>query len=205
LNYVALSHRTVLARACIALALFCATAWPASSVIAESGLPQDPSPSSPTALGSGPDAILQPAEADGGQAGRLTVYLPAIRRPESAEEALLAAINRTRAARGCAALAADAKLAHAAQVHSQDMADHHLLTHDGSDGSDLSDRVLREGYVYAYVGEAIAYWEGVSPDEVLDLWLASQGHEHILLNCTAEEGGAAYVEGYWTMVVASEL
>lgn len=210
MSYIALFRRTVLGRACIVLALLCATVWPDSSVLAESGLPQDPSPSSPTALGSGPDAILQPAEAqpaeiDGGQAGRLTVYLPAIRRPESPPEALLAAINRTRAAHGCTELAVDAKLTHAAEVHSQDMADHDVLTHDGSDGSHLTDRVLREGYEYAYVGEAIAYWAEGQPDAVLGLWLASQGHERILLNCTAEEGGAAYVEGYWTLVVASEL
>lgn len=206
--YFALSRRTALARACIVLALLCAMAWPASSTLAQTGLPQHPSPSSPTALGSGPDVILQPAaeaEGEAGQADRLTVYLPAIRRPETPAEALLAAINRTRTAHGCAALAFDAKLMRAAEIHSQDMADHDVLTHDGSDGSDLSERVLREGYVYAYVGEAIAFWKEASPGKVLELWLASQGHERILLNCNAEEGGAAFVEGYWTVVVASEL
>lgn len=207
MTHTAHTHRTALARACIVLALFCATLWPGSSAMAETREPQAPFPSSPTALGSGPDALLQPAEAEegAGQEAILHLYLPAIRRPETPAEAMLAAINRTRTAHGCAALAANAKLTHAAQGHSQDMADHHLLSHDGTDGSTLGDRVLREGYVYAYIGEAIARWDGVSPAEVLGLWLDSGGHERIILNCMAKDGGVGLVEGYWTVVVGSEL
>ena len=208
MSYIAPFHRARLTRAFAVLAVLCAALWMSSAALASAHPPPaDQSQSTPGVIGSGPEAIAQAADANlaAGPDAMLHVYLPAIRQPASPVDALLAAINGIRAAQGCPPLASNAKLAHAAQVHSQDMADHGFFSHQGSDGSWPHERVLREGYSYAYIGETIARSSAVQAEDVLNMWLNSPGHERIILNCTAEDAGVGYSDEYWTLVLANSF
>jgi uncharacterized protein YkwD len=113
---------------------------------------------------------------------------------------LLAAHNRERAKEKFEPLTLSNKLTKAAAEHAQDMAKHQKLEHKGSDGSNVADRVKRQGYVLVKVGENIACGQS-TVDEVMTSWMTSPGHRaNILANYT--QMGAAHVEDadgniYW--------
>lgn len=90
----------------------------------------------------------------------------------------------------------------AAQNHSQDQADHRVMSHTGSDGSTLSNRVARAGYAgWTRIAENVAagYTSVVA---VMDAWMNSAGHRaNILSNISAlGVGQARGADGriYWT-------
>ena len=62
---------------------------------------------------------------------------------------LLSLVNNARAQAGLPALCFNTKLARAAQAHSQDQANHHQMTHTGSDGSTTGTRATRAGYAWS--------------------------------------------------------
>ncbi|TWH68823.1 CAP domain-containing protein [Micromonospora olivasterospora] len=109
-------------------------------------------------------------------------------------------VNAERAKAGCAALKIDDKLMTAAQRHSQDQADHRKMSHDGSDGSDVGDRLDRVGYTWRAYGENVA-WNQRTPAAVMDAWMNSPGHRANLLNCSFTEIGVGVATSngpYWT-------
>ena len=67
------------------------------------------------------------------------------------------------------------KLNDAADEHARDMAKRKFFEHEGSDGSQPRDRVLRAGYHSQLTGENIALGPE-SAEEVVAGWLASPGH-----------------------------
>lgn len=113
---------------------------------------------------------------------------------------LLAAHNRERKENQRKPLKLSAKLCAAARIHASDMAKHKKLSHTGTDGSNVVDRVKRVGYVYVRAGENVANGQE-SVDEVMKTWMNSPGHRaNILADYT--EMGAARVEddagaNYW--------
>ncbi|GAB3082542.1 CAP domain-containing protein [Micromonospora schwarzwaldensis] len=109
-------------------------------------------------------------------------------------------VNQERAKAGCKALGVDSKLTLAAQRHSQDQADHKTMTHDGSDGSDVGQRLDRAGYAWRAYGENVA-WNQQSPAAVMDAWMNSPGHRANILNCSFTEIGVGVARSngpYWT-------
>ncbi|MFG3601868.1 CAP domain-containing protein [Micromonospora chersina] len=109
-------------------------------------------------------------------------------------------VNQERAKAGCKALTIDDKLMLAAQRHSQDQADHKTMSHDGSDGSDVGDRLDRVGYAWRSYGENVA-WNQQSPAAVMDAWMNSPGHRANILNCSFTEIGVGVARSngpYWT-------
>ncbi|MEU4368630.1 CAP domain-containing protein [Micromonospora chersina] len=109
-------------------------------------------------------------------------------------------VNQERAKAGCKALTVDDKLTLAAQRHSQDQADHKTMSHDGSDGSDVGDRLDRVGYAWRSYGENVA-WNQQSPAAVMDAWMNSPGHRANILNCSFTEIGVGVARSngpYWT-------
>ena len=72
-------------------------------------------------------------------------------------------------------LGASRKLDDAALRHARDMARRKFFDHEGADGSQPKNRVLRAGYESRLTGENIAYGP-VSAEEVVTGWLASPGH-----------------------------
>jgi len=72
-------------------------------------------------------------------------------------------------------LSASAKLNDAAAGHARDMAKKNYFEHQGSDGSEPRDRVMRAGYKSRLTGENIALGPE-SAEEVVAGWLDSPGH-----------------------------
>jgi len=82
----------------------------------------------------------------------------------------------------------------AAQKHSQDNAQMGDLTHTGSDGSRVSDRVSREGYDYSSVRENIA-WGYSSARSVVMGWMCSDGHRRNIMSCDVSDIGVGIAQG----------
>ena len=84
-------------------------------------------------------------------------------------------INRIRGTNNASALSYDAKLAHAAQRHANDMVRNGFFDHKGSNGSSVGQRVTAVGYTWSMVGENIAQGQS-SALEALRGWTNSPGH-----------------------------
>ena len=78
-------------------------------------------------------------------------------------------------------------LSEAAKAHALDMSQHQFFSHSGSDGSNVGTRTTRAGYLWASVGENLAYGSlGVySEAEIVAGWLKSPGHCQNIMNAQA--------------------
>jgi len=161
------------------------TATPAASTPAASASPS----STAQATSSGSDADASADSADSGPTDRVLVL-----------------VNTEREKAGCTALTENAKLTKAAQDHSQDMADHTNMSHTGSDGSSMSDRLARVGYSFSSAGENVAAGY-TTPESVMAGWMASAGHKANILNCGFKEIGIGLAQpgNYWTQDFGSAL
>lgn len=115
----------------------------------------------------------------------------ACRQPEGAArmaDATLAAINAERSQRGMAPLAPDPRLSDAALAHACDSAARNRMGHQGSDGSDLGDRVQRHGYRYRAIAENVAAGYP-DPAAVVQGWMNSSGHRRNILTRNARDMG----------------
>jgi uncharacterized protein YkwD len=113
-------------------------------------------------------------------------------------------VNAERAAAGVAPLAVDTRLAAAAQAHSDDQAATLTMSHTGSNGSTLADRINAAGYPWITIGENVAAGQPTAA-AVVAAWMGSTGHRANILNASyAHLGvGVAYATGgygiYWTL------
>ena len=94
----------------------------------------------------------------------------------------------------------------AARRHSQDMARHDFLDHEGSDGGRFWDRTEQAGYPGVARGENVAGGYP-TPEEVVQGWLDSDGHCLVLMLPETNEVGVGYAFNsetryghFWTMV-----
>lgn len=131
------------------------------------------------------------------------------------DRAMLDAVNIARASsRSCGgqryaaapALKWSCPLATAASRHSRDMATHDFMSHIGSDGLKLGDRVSAVGYSWSAIGENVAAGQR-SVDTVMQSWLQSPGHCANIMNPAYRDLGAAFAASgnsryspYWTQV-----
>ncbi|WP_229399401.1 CAP domain-containing protein [Micromonospora okii] len=109
-------------------------------------------------------------------------------------------VNAERAKAGCGALKINDKLMKAAQAHSQDQADNRKMSHTGSDGSDVGERLDRVGYAWRAYGENVA-WNQQTPAAVMNAWMNSSGHRANILNCSFTQIGVGVATSngpYWT-------
>jgi uncharacterized protein YkwD len=116
---------------------------------------------------------------------------------------VLRLVNVERARAKCPAVRPDAKLATAALLHSDDMADRRYLNHNSPEGVDPWQRARAAGYP-APTGEniAIGYPNAAA---VMAGWLTSTGHRATIVNCRARAlgvGVARNTDGtpYWTQL-----
>lgn len=123
---------------------------------------------------------------------------------------MLAAVNQARSvARSCGQMSYDATgklhwsclLQEAAISHTQDMAKHGFFAHQGSDGSNFAQRILRTGYPARVVGENLA--EGYTTvADVMVGWLNSSEHCSTLMTPEFTEFGLGHMVtdnwDYWT-------
>jgi uncharacterized protein YkwD len=120
----------------------------------------------------------------------------AIAQPEalhtmSLTDQIIALTNEQRAAHGCPALVPDPQLAHAAQLHSEDMAVRNYFSHTNPEGLSFTDRMTNSGYLWSNGAENIA--AGLSaPQAVLAMWMNSPAHRAIILDCELREVGVGY-------------
>jgi uncharacterized protein YkwD len=113
-------------------------------------------------------------------------------------------INNARAQNGLPALTVNAQLSAAAQGHSVDMACHGLLSHTGSNGSSVHERVVAAGYSPSRSSEII-YGSGY-PQTAFNWWMNDQIHRDEILSRNATEMGIGYAYvadtahgGYYTV------
>jgi uncharacterized protein YkwD len=117
---------------------------------------------------------------------------------------IAALINQARAQNGLPALTLNAQLAAAAQGHSIDMACFSLLSHTGSDGSSIYDRILASGYAPVYWEEII--YAGGYPQTAFNWWMNDPVHHDAILAASVSEMGVGYAYvtdsaygGYYTV------
>jgi uncharacterized protein YkwD len=117
-------------------------------------------------------------------------------------------INNARAEAGLSPLTVNAQVAAAAQGHSIDMACHGLISHSGSDGSSVHQRLAAAGYSASLASEII-YGSGY-PQTAFDWWMSDQIHRNEILNPNVTDMGVGYAYvrdtsagGYYTVDFAS--
>jgi uncharacterized protein YkwD len=117
-------------------------------------------------------------------------------------------INNARAQNGLAPLTVNPQLAAAAQGHSIDMACHGLISHSGSDGSSVHERIAAAGYSASLASEII-YGSGY-PQTAFDWWMSDPTHRNEILNPSVTDMGVGYAfvagtshQGYYTVNFAS--
>ena len=98
-------------------------------------------------------------------------------------------------------VALESRLMAAAQKHSVDMHEHGFMSHTGSDGSTLPERVEREGYAWSQLGENVARGY-TTPESVMAGWLGNPGHCTNLMRSGYTELGLGRSDAYWTQVFA---
>ena len=116
---------------------------------------------------------------------------------------LIAAHNRERADRKLEPLAAEPRLTEAALAHARDMAEHKVMSHEGTDGSAPVDRVRRTKYPFQTTGENVARGQP-TVESVMLAWMNSPHHKDNILGDFSQIGVAA-VEGadgspFWCVV-----
>jgi uncharacterized protein YkwD len=113
-------------------------------------------------------------------------------------------LNAERVAAGLAPLRVAVELNLAAEEHSRDMADSGLISHTGSDGSSIMQRISDAGYAWARCGENIAVGQR-SPEEAMAFWMSSPPHRANILDPQMQEVGVGYMRQdagfghYWTI------
>ena len=99
-------------------------------------------------------------------------------------------INQARSGAGLPALTVNAQLASAAQGHSIDMACFSLLSHTGSNGSTVQQRISAAGYSAAYFEEMI--YAGGYPQDAFKWWMGDPTHHEIIFDTRVTDIGVGY-------------
>ena len=101
--------------------------------------------------------------------------------------------NAERVSHGLHPLIWDDTLAKVARFYSVDSAEHNIVGHVGSDGSTVSQRVMREGITYETIGENFAFG-AESPELAFENWMLSPGHRANILNADFTHIGVGFHE-----------
>jgi uncharacterized protein YkwD len=111
----------------------------------------------------------------------------------TAENAILAAMNRERASRGLGPLRINARLSQAAGDRVQDMFAKRYFAHVAPDGLEPFVWATQRGYRYRIIGENLAL--GFRGTAVVDGWMRSPGHRENILQQKFDEVGIAIADG----------
>jgi uncharacterized protein YkwD len=118
----------------------------------------------------------------------------------NAPSVTLCVINAQRRARGLPSLAANARLARAAQRHARDMVLRGYFSHVSQTGQSFADRLRRVNYARGCAwsgGETLAWGSGssASPASRVAAWLRSPPHRAIILSPSFREAGIGIAAG----------
>lgn len=109
-------------------------------------------------------------------------------------------IAAERAQAGTSPIVHNPALQAAAQAHADDLMPRPGLSHVGSDGSSVMQRVSRTGYDACFVAENIARGQP-NIEAVIADWRASPGHYANMVNIQARQYGFARTGDVWVMVL----
>lgn len=118
-------------------------------------------------------------------------------------------LNEVRAATGASPVRYNAELAKAAQRHADDMYANRFMSHTGSDGSSLKDRIDDTAFKFSSIAENIA-WGSPYQDEksVLIGWINSPGHQknniHPAFKYYALAKAGSGKMTYWALVLGND-
>jgi uncharacterized protein YkwD len=133
---------------------------------------------------------------------------PAPAKVDPAVEQLVEAHNKERAKEKLPPLKLEARLTEAAQVQAKDMAEHSMMSHEGSDGSTPNQRVVNAGYQYLRTGENVAVGYKDVDDVVLG-WMESPGHRKNIMGDYTEMGAARVLgkedKPYWCVTFGTPM
>jgi uncharacterized protein YkwD len=113
----------------------------------------------------------------------------------------LAALNRQRARHGRPRLRLNRRLSRAARRHSQDMVARGYFAHDAPGGPTFESRIRSTGYLRAArrstIGENIAWGRDTcgSPSSIVQAWMQSSPHRHVMLLRRFADVGIGVVPG----------
>jgi uncharacterized protein YkwD len=130
---------------------------------------------------------------------------------DSFDQQMLDLVNEERTQVGLDPLVINEQLDEAADLHSQDQANMNIMSHTGSDGSEIDTRLQDQdtGYQYSTIGENLA--AGYPDAEAaMAAWMGSDGHRENILNPNFEEIGVGHSLGendtsYWTQAFAADI
>jgi uncharacterized protein YkwD len=124
--------------------------------------------------------------------GDTIIYLPRIvTAPSTVAQQVVDLVNLQRISHGCQPLNVSPDISAAAQAHSQDMALNDFVSHTGSDGASVGQRLTRAGYSWLMIAENIAAGQS-TPASVVASWMSSAGHRANILNCSLRDIGVGY-------------
>jgi len=109
------------------------------------------------------------------------------------EGRILEIINMVRTEEGLGLLVPENRLEKAALLHALDISCNGSVSHTGSDGSTLADRLARQGYPYQVYAENIYAGGAGTPEAAVDAMMASIPHRANILNAEFTEVGISYV------------
>lgn len=122
---------------------------------------------------------------------------------------ILDLVNQERAKVGADPLSINEQLDRAADLHSQDQASMNNMSHTGSNGSDMMNRIQGENYQYSMAAEnvAVGYEDPVA---AMAGWMGSEDHRDNILNPDLQEIGMGFANGddgsfYWTQDFGTEI
>lgn len=93
-------------------------------------------------------------------------------------------------------------LAMVAKKHSEDMLANDKLSHTGTDGSFVNDRIKAAGYFYTFYAENLLKGSP-SEKDAITAWKKSPAHCENMMDPNIKEIGVGTAGPYWTMVLAS--
>jgi uncharacterized protein YkwD len=126
---------------------------------------------------------------------------PVPARSASDAETLVALMNAERRKAGLAPLDLSDKVSAVAHAFACDIADRRDIDHTGSDGSLVSERLMRGGLAPLYVAENTAEFYR-TPEEAMAAWMASPHHRDNILRrevTTVGVGLADTDKAYWVV------
>lgn len=110
-------------------------------------------------------------------------------------------LQDARSAKNLPNVAENGLLTKAAQAHTEYMASVKKLTHEGRNGSNVSDRIKAQGYKGCVFIENIAQTSG-DVNAAFSIWMNSKPHKANIQNSKAKEYGISHASGYWTLVLS---
>lgn len=122
---------------------------------------------------------------------------------QKVEAELIQLINAERARHGLAKVRRSAPLERAADRQACDLAAHRRMSHVGSDGSTMKQRVKGAGYRMRFANENIGYGFR-SPAAAVAWWMNSPGHRANILEPRVREIGVSLTQSntlYWATVM----